>query len=157
MFFATNETSSESCNQLVLCSAFCWQSPMGPALFPCDLPGASATKGPARCAAIIFERRELAFLFLTLSHHFYAPSVAYDRTFPTFCRSCCNHDRPTQPIRYAATAVFSAITIKRKPFFIQITYDSQTQQRKYLYLTSTQSCQWPQVVQYQGASSCRTV
>src|SRR5215469_1735782 len=31
----------------------------------------------------IFERRELAFLFLTLSHHFDAPSIAYDRTFPT--------------------------------------------------------------------------
>jgi hypothetical protein len=30
-----------------------------------------------------FERRELAFLFLTLSDHFYAPSIAYDRTFPT--------------------------------------------------------------------------
>src|SRR5215470_1839860 len=30
----------------------------------------------------IFERRELAFLLLTLSDHFYAPSIAY-RTFPT--------------------------------------------------------------------------
>src|SRR5260370_33305636 len=28
--------------------------------------------------------RELGFLFLTLSDHFYAPSVAYDRTFPIF-------------------------------------------------------------------------
>src|SRR5215469_7903568 len=32
----------------------------------------------------VFERGELAFLFLTLSHHFYAPSIGYDRTFPTF-------------------------------------------------------------------------
>src|SRR5215469_4655431 len=42
-----------------------------------------------------------------------------------FCRSCCSHEKPTQPIRYAANAVFSTITIRRKPFFIQITYDSQ--------------------------------
>ena len=46
-----------------------------------------------------------------------------------FCRSCCNHERPTQPIRYAATAVFSTITIRRKPFFIQITYGSQISYR----------------------------
>ena len=46
-----------------------------------------------------------------------------------FCRSCCNHERPTQPIRYAATAVFSTSTIRRKPFFIQITYGSQISYR----------------------------
>src|SRR4029077_2735991 len=42
-------------------------------------------------------------------------------TLSSFCRSCCNHERPTQASRYAATPVFSTITIKRKPFFIQIT------------------------------------
>src|ERR1700693_1225898 len=97
--------------------------------------------------------RELAFLSLTLSHHFYAPSVAYGPNLSNFCRSCCNHERPTQPIRYAATTVFSTSTIRRKPFFIQITYGSQISYRtlrgakncirtKTLNLTSTQSCPW---------------
>ncbi len=55
----------------------------------------------------------------------------------SFCRSCCNHERPTQPIRYAATAVFSTITIRRKPFFIQITYGSQI---SYGTLRSAENC-----------------
>jgi len=41
-------------------------------------------KGFRQARRRIFEERELAFLFQTLSDHFYAPSFAYDRTFPTF-------------------------------------------------------------------------
>jgi len=46
-------------------------------------PRSLCYKGFRQVRRRIFERRELAFLFLTLSHHFYALSVAYDRTFPT--------------------------------------------------------------------------
>src|SRR5215472_17537265 len=37
-------------------------------------------------------------------------------------------------MRYAATAAFSTITIRHKPFLIQITYDPQIQQWKNLVL-----------------------
>jgi hypothetical protein len=116
----------------------------------------------------IFERRELAFLFLTLSDHFYAPSVAYERTFPIFCRSRCNHKTPTQLIRYAATAVFSTNTIRRKPFFIR-----SPMALKFLIAlcevprtaSAPKFSTWPrlspanglQVAQYQAASSCKTM
>jgi hypothetical protein len=54
----------------------------------------------------IFEECGLTFLFLILSDHFYAPSGWIRPNLSNFCRNCCDHERPTQPIRYAATAVF---------------------------------------------------
>src|SRR6266851_280909 len=47
-------------------------------------PGSLCYKRLRQVRRRIFQWRELAFLFLTLSDHFYAPSVAYDRAFPIF-------------------------------------------------------------------------
>ncbi len=112
--------------------------------------GASCICRPLKKLANTSPRLVAAYLRMTRIGFLVSDSVSsflcsFDCIRPNlsnFWRSCRNHERPTQPIRCAATPVFRTITIRRKPFFIQITYGSQIQQWKDLSLTSTQSCQW---------------
>src|SRR5216684_9196086 len=100
----------------------------------------------------MFECGELDFLFLILSDHFYAPSVAYDRTFPIFAGVAATmrgrHSRlDMQPLPSLAQSQSGANhSSSRSPmvlkFLIALRGAENCIRTKTLNLTSTQSCEW---------------
>src|SRR5262245_33552872 len=98
---------------------------MGPVLLPCDFVRVSATEGPGDCAAV--SSIDENCLVSDSVPPFLCSFDCMPLNLSNSRRICFNHERPTQPNRYAATAAFSTITIRCNPFFIQITYGFQIQ------------------------------